>query len=90
MLGYYNGSDVSTLALWQAAVGQDAESISADPQYANPAAPTPNLHLNPSVSTPAEASGDDVGTPFDCDGEMRSSLTPTDIGADAGNFRGIP
>ena len=43
-----------------------------------------NLHVQ--SPTAIEGKGADVGVADDYDGEIRSSLTPTDIGADAGNF----
>jgi len=88
VFGYFNSADVANLAAWRTAVGQDLASIEGNPQFAAPAATTPDLHINPSIATPAEANGTDLGVTNDFDGETRSGLTPVDIGADAGNFTG--
>src|SRR5205085_5565395 len=46
-VGLFNASDQATLANWQAAVGQDANSISVDPLFVAPngTASTGNIHL---------------------------------------------
>ncbi len=93
--GRYNNTNIATLAAWQTATGQDATSAVSDPLLVNPTgtADTVDLHLQP--SNPVEGSGipltDAVtGLPVtvtdDFDGQARSTLTPADIGADAGKF----
>ncbi len=89
VFGLYNALDVADLAAWKAAIGQDAASFQSDPQYLNPTAATPDLHINPAITTVAEGNGFDVGVTDDFDGQTRLGLTPVDIGADAGNFTGI-
>jgi uncharacterized repeat protein (TIGR01451 family) len=89
LTGLFNAVDQPTLAAWQAATGQDANSFALDPQYLAPTAVTPDLHINPAVLTVVEGNGADVGVTDDFDGQIRSGLTPVDIGADAGNFLGI-
>jgi len=89
VFGFFNSLDVANLAAWKTAVGQDANSFESNPQYLSPAAATPDLHINPSVSTVIEGNGSDVGVTDDFDGQTRASLTPVDIGADAGNFMGV-
>ncbi|HJU40540.1 MAG TPA: hypothetical protein VJ724_13270, partial [Tahibacter sp.] len=87
--GVFNAAIVPTLADWQTATGQDANSVAANPQFVAPSgdAATGDLHINPGVSTPVEGTGLLVPTVTDdFDGQTRSGLTPTDIGADAGNF----
>ncbi len=87
MLGLFNGVDCSTLAEWQAATGQDASSTVADPRFINAtgAAAAVDLHLQ--SSNPAEGHGVLIpSVTTDLDGQTRSSLTPVDIGADAGSF----
>ena len=87
VLGYYVNADKATLAAWQAATGQDATSAVADPLFIAPAgtAATVDLHLQP--INPAEGGALPIAAVTDdFDGEPRSSLTPADIGADAGNF----
>ncbi|MEO8447266.1 MAG: hypothetical protein ABI528_07200, partial [bacterium] len=89
--GGYTGSystDHLLLASWRSATGQDMNSLVKDPRFINPtgSASTFDLHVDPS-STPVEQKGIVLGSVTDdFDGEVRSALTPTDIGADAGNF----
>ncbi len=83
-------SDRTTLATWQTATAQDVNSVNADPQFIAPTSATPDLHINASVATVIEGSGVNIsGITDDYDGQTRSGLTPTDIGADAGNFTPI-
>lgn len=85
----YAAADQATLAAWQAATGQDANSLNADPQFINPTgtSATADLHIHPTLVTPIEAAGFFIASVTDdLDGQVRASLTPTDIGADAGNF----
>ncbi len=89
VFGFFNGADVANLAAWKTAVGQDSNSFESNPQFVDPTNATPNLHLNPAASTVAEGNGADVGVVNDFDGETRASLTPVDIGADAGNYMGL-
>ena len=86
VFGYYGG-DIANLATWKASVGQDTSSMFGDPQFIDQSGIIPNLHLSTVLPTPAEGSGIDISSiNDDIDGEIRSGLTPTDIGADAGNF----
>ncbi len=85
--GLFNAIDRATLGDWQSATGQDAASFADNPQFLAPAAATPDLHIDPALGTPIEGSGFLIGTVTDdFDGQARAGLTPTDIGADAGNF----
>ena len=84
--GRFNAVDRLTLANWQSATGQDANSFSSDPHFIDAANISPNLHISPSSPTVVEAGGADVGVANDFDGQARGSLTPVDIGADAGIF----
>ncbi|WP_395051900.1 fibronectin type III domain-containing protein [Flavobacterium sp.] len=86
VFGFFNGLDVASLSAWQTAVGQDANSFNENPQFINPTNTTPDLHIHPTNPTPVEGTGIDLGVTLDFDGQTRSGLTPTDIGADAGNF----
>ncbi len=91
--GIFNALIVPTLGDWQTATGQDANSFTADPQYIAPNgdAATGNLHISPANPTPIEGTGLAIGSVTDdYDGDVRASLTPTDIGADAGNFMPVP
>ncbi len=74
-VGYYNGSAYTTLANWQASTGQDANSISINPNYTS----TTDLHVS-------NYAMDKKGTPVsgisnDIDGASRNATVP-DIGAD--------
>lgn len=88
VFGFYAAIDVANLSAWKTAVGQDVNSFELDPKFLNPAASIPDLHIHPTNITPVESNGVDVGVISDFDGETRASLTPVDIGADAGNFVG--
>jgi hypothetical protein len=87
VLGRFNNIDRTTLSAWQAAVGQDGASGYGDPLFisATGTAATVDLHLQ--ASNPAEGGGVLIAAVTDdFDGQTRSTLTPTDIGADAGAF----
>lgn len=88
VFGFYASADVANLNAWKTVIGQDASSFELDPQYLNPTASVPDLHIHPTNVTPAEGNGFDVGVTNDFDGEVRASFSPVDIGADAGNFVG--
>jgi hypothetical protein len=80
-VGIFNAVDRTTLANWQTATGQDANSISADPQFINPngTAATVDLHIlgtSPCVNTGLTI----AGITIDYDGQVRDA--PPDIGAD--------
>ena len=67
-------------------------ACAADPQFIAPngTAATVDLHIHPTNPTPIELAGLAIGAVTDdFDGQTRASLTPTDIGADAGNFVGL-
>lgn len=91
--GVYNAVLVATLGDWQTATGQDAASFAANPQFIAPNgnAATGDLHISPVNPTPVEATGLAIpSVTDDFDGQDRSTLSPTDIGADAGNFVPTP
>ncbi len=80
-------ADRASLASVQTGTTQDSNSYNGDPQFIAPAATTPDLHISASNPTPVEGTGLAIGTVTDdFDGQTRAGLTPTDIGADAGNF----
>ena len=88
-VGLYNGVDQAAIANWRTATGLDFQSISADPMYLTPNgnAATVNLHINAAIPTSIESAGQSIASiTNDYDGETRATLTPTDMGADAGNF----
>ena len=87
--GLYNGADIPDLSSWQIVVGQDFNSYFSNPKFIAPngSASLVNLHISPTDSTIIEGNGFNIGSVSDdFDGQTRSSLTPVDIGADAGNF----
>jgi len=70
---------------------QDVQSQAVDPKFINPTgnATLFDLHIDATVISPAEGNGVAIlGYDTDYDNAVRSSLSPTDIGADAGNFMG--
>ncbi len=84
------GGDSSS---WKAIVGLDMASSAANPSFdAAATAAAPNVNLNLMTSNPAEKSGDPslVSVTNDYYGNARSGLTPSDIGAHAGNFSMSP
>ncbi|MCD6069421.1 MAG: hypothetical protein K0S33_4247, partial [Bacteroidetes bacterium] len=88
-LGLFNSIDQPTLAAWQSATGLDLSSVTANPQFVNPAGTSTTTDLH--IITPSPLSVDMTGTPVagitdDYDGQIRANFSPTDIGADAGYF----
>jgi len=90
--GLYNGAFHPTLAAWQTAAGQDMNSVAGNPQFINPAGNNTTVDLHIITGFPIiEAAGTPIATvTTDYDGQIRAVLTPTDIGADAGNFVVFP
>ncbi|MBK9254326.1 MAG: hypothetical protein IPM42_02435 [Saprospiraceae bacterium] len=79
------------LDAWRNANLRDKASIYSIPNLLNPDGDTSNfgLNINPVLVSPAEGSGVFAGNVTkDILGQTRSSLTPHDIGAYAGNFIG--
>lgn len=89
MLGNFGTSPASTMGSWSGLTGLDGGSGFANPQFANPLAGNTSLdmHISSFIGSPVERGGVLISyITTDFDGQNRSSLTPTDIGADAGNF----
>jgi GEVED domain/Fibronectin type III domain len=85
VLGLFNAVDQTTLAAWKTAVGQDVNSINADPLFVAATAAIPNLKLT--VGTPADAVGlSGTGVLQDFEDEIRATLSAVDLGADAGIY----
>ncbi len=78
-VGLFNSIDRASLSDWQAATGEDLNSISEDPQLAAPAASVPDLHIR--TSSPAVSLGAAIAVAADYDADPRSASAP-DIGAD--------
>jgi trimeric autotransporter adhesin len=89
IVGLFNAVDQATLAAWRTATGQDAASLAGNPQFIAPngTASTVDLHIHPTNPTVIEQAGLAIGSVTnDYDGQTRASYTPTDMGADCGNF----
>ncbi len=80
--------DLTNIGALQAVFpGNDLNSGFGDPSLTNPAAAMATMSLVPLNNTPAEGTGIAIGSAtVDFTGAARSGLTPTDIGAYAGNF----
>ena len=76
-IGYDGTANRATLANWQGATGDDANSISSDPLFVIPGQ---DLHI-PTTSPAVDAGIYYSSNPFDIDRDTRGSGT-TDIGAD--------
>lgn len=85
--GLYNNVAQAAIANWKAASAVDGNSSNSNPSLVNPAGSLSTLNLHITGTTPIEGSGLLItGIVDDFDGDLRSAFTPTDIGADAGNF----
>ena len=87
VMGYTGTADAASYT--QGWAGGDINSGYGDPQFINPIGNSAlvDLHINASNPTPIESMGTTItSVTDDYDGQTRSSLTPTDVGADAGNF----
>ena len=90
----YNAVDLFAITDWRTATNLDCNSFSANPNYVNPTGTSATVDLHVASPTPIERAGTffDFNGLFtsivseDFDGQTRSTLTPTDVGADAGNF----
>ncbi len=85
----YGAVKHQALPTWTAATGLDVASISANPNFMNATGDYVSLDMHINATLPAAIEG--AGTPVamvnnDFYGQLRSSFTPTDIGAEAGNF----
>jgi trimeric autotransporter adhesin len=75
ILGYLGG-ERTTLVSWQTATGQDANSISGNPDFLNDI----DLHINPNSSFVSNKGFYFGSVPTDIDGDTRNN--PPDIGGD--------
>jgi hypothetical protein len=84
-----NTTGFSTLASWQAASQLDLHSIEGDPLFVRPKGSASVWDLHISTGSVAEGKGtSQFTTVLDADRQVRSLLSPVDIGADAGNYAG--
>jgi len=80
--GLFDAVDQPTLPDWQTATGQDANSVSVDPQFINPTGTAATVDLHLSLSSPVNARATPIaGITTDFDNDPRDPSTP-DIGAD--------
>ena len=98
IFGYTGSADQATFTLWKNNTAFDDNSVSANPQFANPTAATPNLNLSTTLATSAESGAvvisgltDDFGavnvrTGYPLGGQANGGGTAPDIGADEGDF----
>ncbi len=89
VFGTLNNGTSDVLNYTSGWLSSDINSGVADPHFINAggSAQTGDLHISSSLATPIEANGILISSiTDDIDGELRSGLSPTDIGADAGNF----
>jgi hypothetical protein len=90
VFGYNSATDATYVPNW---IAGDANSQTGDPIFIAPTdgAASLDMHLDTGTPTPAEQNGVFIASVTDdFDGQVRSSLSPTDIGADADNFVVIP
>lgn len=86
-IGSYGGADILSLSSWKSATLRDNNSITGDPVFVNPTGNSDSVNLHLNSLSPCESAGGLVGSvSMDFDNQVRASLTPVDIGADAGNF----
>ena len=86
-LGIFKGVVHSTISSWRTAIKADSSSAFAHPNFVNPEGNVATGDLHIMSPTPVEGAG--IANSFvtdDFDNEIRSSRTPSDVGADAGNF----
>lgn len=88
--GLVNTTDCSSFSDWKTNNGSnDGSSADADPFFENPDGDVVAIDLHISATNPTSVEGSawsGSGILVDFDGDTRSSLTPEDIGADAGDF----
>lgn len=86
VFGALGVTDFATIGSWRS-LGKDGSSAHANPNFINPNGSLSTINLRIQSPTPIEGSGTNIPmVTVDYDGQTRSGLTPTDIGADAGNF----
>jgi hypothetical protein len=76
-VGYLNSTNYATLANWQTATAQGANSTAFATTFTSPS----DLHLVPASNSFLDNTGTNVGVATDIDGDSRSGSTP-DVGAD--------
>lgn len=80
-----------SILTWRNASGGDGVSGIVNPNFINPTGNIQTVDLHVFGTTPIESNGSLIAAvTVDFDGQIRNSLTPVDIGADAGLFSSIP
>jgi hypothetical protein len=88
-IGIIGGTSKLTLAEWKTFTAVDASTCAGNPGIINATGGMNSINLHISGTTAAEGQGYGVtgtGVDIDYDGQIRSSLSPIDMGADAGTF----
>ncbi len=90
-IGLFGSTPYLSMSTWKSGSGVDANSVASTMDFVNATGDKNfiDLHINSSIATAIEAYGiavNGAGTTTDYDGQTRSTLTPHDLGADAGNF----
>ncbi len=86
-LGRFNGVDYTILNNWRAAIFNDFNSAIGNPNFVSPSSSSSSLNLKVQSPTCAESAALFIaGITDDYEGDIRSALTPSDIGADGGNY----
>ncbi|MFM8177807.1 MAG: hypothetical protein ACKOAG_01335, partial [Candidatus Kapaibacterium sp.] len=79
--------EYTTLDSWRSLTGLEAQSGTGAPNFRNATGGAATVDLRVQGTTAAEGAGTAISwITTDAEGDVRSSLTPTDIGADAGNY----
>jgi hypothetical protein len=90
VFGLVNATDYTPFGAWKGLTNFDAASPFADPNYVTPTGTSALVNLNVQNPTPAEGNGILIpAVTDDYIGQLRASFTPTDIGANAGNFGSV-
>ncbi|MFZ4523864.1 MAG: beta strand repeat-containing protein, partial [Bacteroidales bacterium] len=85
--GRFNSINFSTFDAYKDATGTEMASGSGDPNFIAPTGNSSTANLRISSPTPVEGAGIVLASVTDdYNGNPRSGLTPSDVGADAGNF----
>ena len=85
--GRFNNTDCITFAAYKDATGTEMASGSGNPNFIAPTGNSSTANLHISNPTTVEGAGIALASVTDdFDGNARNGLTPSDVGADAGNF----
>ncbi len=89
VFGTLNNGTTDVTAYQNGWIASDLGSAFADPQFINPNGGylSGDLHISATQATPIEGNGVVIASVTDdYDGQTRSGFTPSDMGADGGNF----